>query len=299
MDDQIRISAFKWLNDLSVKFGDVFDRGILEKGFIYQNRRITVIGPKGIWKPKQMSLPISITTTSNSPYEDSFTNDGFLQYKYRGTDPNHPDNIGLRELMRKQIPLIYFHSVIKGKYLSSWPVFIQNDDKVNLTFTIALEDISYISQENVLDFAAEGDFTYPRRAYLTASIKQRLHQRSFRERVLLAYQNQCTLCKLKHPELLDAAHIIPDSEELGLPIVQNGLSLCKIHHAAFDKNIIGITADYTIKVRNDILQETDGPMLRYGIQSLENKNMILPSNKKNWPDKERLDTRFQMFMDAS
>ncbi|MCK4665047.1 MAG: HNH endonuclease [Bacteroidales bacterium] len=299
MDDQIRIAAFKWLDDLSVKFGDTLNRKILEEGFIYQNQRITVIGPKGIWKPKQMSLPLSITTTSNSPYEDSFTNDGFLQYKYRGTDPNHPDNIGLRKLMQKQIPLIYFHSVIKGKYLASWPVFIQNDDTENLTFTIALEDISYIRRETVLDFAAEQDNTYPRRAYLTASIKQRLHQSSFRERVLLAYQNQCTLCKLKHPELLDAAHIIPDSEELGLPIVQNGLSLCKIHHAAYDKNIIGITADYTIKVRNDILRETDGPMLRHGIQSLENKHIILPNNKKNWPDKERLDTRFQRFMDAS
>jgi len=299
MDDQIRISAFKWLNDLSAKFGDVFDRGILENGFIYQNQRITVIGPKGIWKPKQMELPLSITTTSNSPYEDEFTNDGFLQYKYRGTDPNHPDNIGLRELMRKQIPLIYFHSVIKGKYFSSWPVFIQTDDKTHLTFTIALEDISYINRENVLDFAAEQDNAYARRAYLTASIKQRLHQSSFRERVLLAYQNQCTLCRLRHSELLDAAHIIPDSEELGLPIVQNGLSLCKIHHAAFDNNIIGITPDYTIKVRKDILYETDGPMLRYGIQSLENKHIILPNNKKNWPDKERLDTRFQRFMDAS
>lgn len=299
MDDQIRISAFKWLNNLSAKYGDVFDRGILENGFIYQNQRITVIGPKGIWKPKQMELPLSITTTSNSPYEDEFTKDGFLQYKYRGTDPNHPDNIGLRELMRKQIPLIYFHSVIKGKYLSSWPVFIQSDDKTRLTFTIALEDISYINRENVLDFAAEQDNEYARRAYLTASIKQRLHQSSFRERVLLAYQNQCTLCRLKHSELLDAAHIIPDSEELGLPIVQNGLSLCKIHHAAFDNNIIGITPDYTIKVRKDILYETDGPMLRYGIQSLENKHIILPNNKKNWPDKERLDTRFQRFMDAS
>ena len=52
-----------------------------------------------------------------------------------------------------------------------------------------------------------------------------------------------TLCKLRHAELLDAAHIIADANDEGLPIVPNGLALCKIHHAAFDKNIIGISPD--------------------------------------------------------
>ena len=143
-----------------------------------------------------------------------------------------------------------------------------------------------------------GSITDYRRAYLTANIKQRIHQRSFRERILAAYHNQCALCRLRHAELLDAAHIIPDSEELGLPIIQNGLSLCKIHHAAFDNHIIGISPDYIIKVRKDILYETDGPMLKYGIQSLENNKIILPQNKNNQPDRERLDIRFQRFLKA-
>jgi putative restriction endonuclease len=80
------------------------------------------------------------------------------------------------------------------------------------------------------------DATYYRRSYLTATIQTRVHQRSFRERVLLAYQNHCALCNLKHVELLDAAYIIADKEDIGDPIIQNGLALCKIHHAAFDNN---------------------------------------------------------------
>ncbi|MDD4962105.1 MAG: HNH endonuclease, partial [Candidatus Marinimicrobia bacterium] len=97
-------------------------------------------------------------------------------------------------------------------------------------------------------------------------------------------------------ELLDAAHIIADSQEKGDPLVSNGLSLCKIHHAAFDQNIIGINPDYTIKIRQDILEETDGPMLKYGIQSLENHRLILPQHKKDWPDRERLEQRFGEFL---
>lgn len=92
--------------------------------------------------------------------------------------------------------------------------------------------------------------------------------------MLDAYSRQCTMCRLQHVELLDAANIISDSEKDGLPIVQNGLSLCKIHHAAFDKNIIGINPDYQVKVREDILAEVDGPMLKYGLHSLEGEKII-------------------------
>lgn len=127
-------------------------------------------------------------------------------------------------------------------------------------------------------------------------LKVRLHQQSFRERVLTAYRDQCALCRLKHRELLDAAHIISDSEPDGLPIVPNGLTLCKIHHAAFDVNIIGITPDYEIKVRKDVLEEIDGPMLKYGIQSMDGQKMMLPRSKSNQPDQDRLDVRYQRFL---
>jgi hypothetical protein len=36
-------------------------------------------------------------------------------------------------------------------------------------------------------------------------------------------------------ELLDAAHILPDGHPKGEPVVPNGLALCKLHHAAFDR----------------------------------------------------------------
>ena len=162
---------------------------------------------------------------------------------------------------------------------------------------MAVDDISYLRKAGEL-IVEDDSATYYRRSYITSNILVRLHQRSFRERVLRAYQNQCALCKLKHAELLDAAHIIDDKADSGDPIIQNGLALCKIHHAAFDKNILGINPDYQIKVRKDILSETDGPMLKYGIQYLENNKIILPDNKKNWPDRERLEVRFEGFLRA-
>ncbi len=296
MDESIRLAAFNWLKEQTDIYGDVLPRKLLATGFNYFGERVTLVGPKGIWKPKNMKLPISITTVLDGRYSDSTTG-GLLNYKYRGTDPYHPDNTGLRYLMTNNIPLIFFHNIFKGKYMVTFPVYILKDNLQDLSFTVAVDDISTLHTEksNIIE-APEAD--YSRRAYLTATVRQRVHQRSFRERVLHAYQDQCTLCRLRHRELLDAAHIIPDSEESGEPIVQNGLSLCKIHHAAFDNNILGITPDYIIKVREDILQEIDGPMLKYGLQSLENNHLILPSNKKFWPDKDRLEIRYSRFLKA-
>lgn len=297
MDELIRLAAFQWLEEQVISYGEVLPRKILENGFLFRNQKITLVGPQGIWKPKIMDLPISITTVINGPYNDSFDS-GLLKYRYRGEDPKHRDNVGLRTLMNKRIPLIYFHSILKGRYMSTWPVFIQSDDPENLAFTVAVESHELAFSKEELSKVEQDQETYGRRLYLTTTVRQRLHQRSFRERVLRAYKSQCSLCRLRHDELLDAAHIIPDKEDKGEPLVINGLSLCKIHHAAFDKNIIGITADYIVNVRKDILDEIDGPMLKYGIQSLENSKLILPSKKIDWPDQERLEIRYEKFLKA-
>jgi putative restriction endonuclease len=63
--------------------------------------------------------------------------------------------------------------------------------------------------------------------------KRGLHQASFRDAVLSAYGGRCAISRLPEPRLLDAAHIVMDADEqLGQPIVSNGLPLSKIHHAA-------------------------------------------------------------------
>jgi putative restriction endonuclease len=75
--------------------------------------------------------------------------------------------------------------------------------------------------------------------------------------VLRAYQQCCAICRLRHDELLEAAHILPDGHPLGEPVIPNGLALCKLHHAAFDAYIIGVTPDLEATVRLDVLQEID------------------------------------------
>ena len=292
-DSAIRISAFNWLNDQKNALGDVLPRKLLEQGFIFENMRIPLVSPQGIFKPKIMETPLSITTAPKGPYDDSFGEDGLLVYRYRGTDTHHRDNVGLRLAFQKNLPLIYFHGIVPGRYLAVFPVYITGDDPNNLSFKVAVDDMQNVGLSQDLPIVAEAN--EGRRAYLTASIRQRLHQRGFREKVLDAYRTSCAFCKLRHRELLDAAHIIPDHEPDSKSIVKNGMALCKLHHAAYDSFIIGITPDYMIKVRQDILQEEDGPVLQYGLKNLHNSTLILPSSKVHWPGKEFLEWRFDRF----
>jgi len=231
----------------------------------------------------------------------NFLLSGLLHYRYRGNDPDHRDNRGMREAMRLGLPLAYFHGVVPGRYLAVWPVYIVNDDPGALTVTVAVDDREHVlySPERPAVRSIYEDVDMGRRSYITAEVKVRLHQRGFRARVLEAYRRQCAFCRLRHEELLDAAHIIPDPQPLGEPVVPNGLSLCALHHSAYDRNFVGLRPDYVIEVRPDILRERDGPTLAHAIQGLHGQSIVLPRSIAQRPDPARLALRYRQFRHAS
>jgi putative restriction endonuclease len=294
-DFHVRMVAFDWLKQQTTVLGDVLPRSLLQRGFDYQGERVPLVAPQGIFKPRILDLPLSITTVFNGPYDDSFSDDGLLLYKYRGTDPDHPDNRGLTATMARNLPLVYLHGVEEGRYLAVWPVYIVGDSASELTFRVAVDDVGVASSQLNATAAEPPEASTARRAYITSVVRRRLHQRSFREMVLKAYRWQCAFCRIRHTELLDAAHIIPDADPAGVPAVRNGMSLCKLHHAAYDSLIVGVTPDYEIQVRPDIMVETDGPMLRHGLQGLHGQVIETPSRKDERPDRDMLALRYAHF----
>jgi hypothetical protein len=65
-----------------------------------------------------------------------------------------------------------------------------------------------------------------------------------------------------------------DSKPHGLPIVTNGLPLCKIHHAAYAQNILGIRPDYGVEIHTRLPHEIEGPMLRHGLQEHDGRQLM-------------------------
>jgi putative restriction endonuclease len=51
-------------------------------------------------------------------------------------------------------------------------------------------------------------------------------------------------------------------EQLGQPIISNGLPLTKLHHAAFDAHLIGIDPDYRIHVSDRLARNPRWPVPR-------------------------------------
>ena len=300
-DHRLRLASFEFLAEQTALRGEVLPRDLLAQGFEFEGQRVPLIGPQGIFKPALLpEMPLSITTVpvvegKRRPYNDFIGDEGLIRYRYRGTDPAHRDNVGLRLAMQRQAPLVYLYGVVPGRYLPVWPAYVVGDDPLGLCFTIAMDDRRIATAE---DYAVSDPGVAVRRSYVTRLSKQRMHQQEFRQRVLRAYREQCAICRLHHEELLDAAHILPDGHPKGEPVVPNGLALCKLHHAAFDGHILGLRPDLIVELRPDILREPDGPMLKYGLQGFEGSRLQVPRNPALRPNPEFLEERYALFRKA-
>jgi putative restriction endonuclease len=302
VDTRVRMAAFKWLEEHTRLHGEVLPWSLLLDGFVFDGQRVPLVSMQGIFKPRVLpELPLTIRTAVDGPYDDAPGRDDVLFYAYRGVDPEHHENRALREAKRQQVPLIYLRGVLKGRYVPVWPVFVVGDDPGGLHFTIAADDKRLSALQSPGSLATGVSYsqeTELRRRYVTREVRQRLHQQGFRERVLDAYRQQCALCRLRHRELLDAAHIIPDTEERGEPLVRNGLSLCRLHHAAYDAFLLAVRPDYTVEVSRAVLEESDGPMLRHGLQGMHNVRILTPRDAGQRPDRDLLLERLERFRRA-
>ncbi|HEU4713218.1 MAG TPA: HNH endonuclease [Pyrinomonadaceae bacterium] len=299
----MRLNAFEHVRRLS-EIRDYLTANDLKAGFLFDGARVPLINPgRGIFKPQRMRYLLSIRTVFPKRggkvwYDDQrlvhrqiFEGDDSIDYAFMGQDPNAMDNQWLRLAFENRIPVIYFLGISPGRYHAILPVFISGWDanalKARVAFGAPDEDV-LAAPENVIE-----------RRYALRAVKQRLHQASFREAVIAAYDGRCALSGLPESLLLDAAHIMEDrDEQYGQPVVPNGIPLSKIHHAAFDKHLIGIDPDYQLHVSGRLLELKDGPMLE-ALKRLDGQKIHLPRRVKDRPDRDRLALRFERFKTAA
>lgn len=296
-DDDVRSSCFASLDVLCAKFGeDVPYKDGLDAGFPFRGHRVPFLSHmKGIYRAAAQRGPaaLSINTSSASPYADEETPDGVL-YAYRIGDINHADNRALRAAYELQVPLVYFVGTRPGWYKPFYPCFVIEDDTVGRRVLVTkgkmtgpFEEREPVLSEDVIE-----------RRYAVREMRVRVHQARFRGRVIPAYTSQCAICRLKEVRLLDAAHIVSDSDVLGEPSITNGLSLCAIHHRAFDQHLVAVTPDYDVSVSRRLLEDEDGPMLDL-LKGFHGVSIYVPSRRSWRPDPERLGSRFERFLEAS
>jgi putative restriction endonuclease len=288
-DEFLRLSCFNALDRLRSRFGDDLPlRGGLADGFTFEGARVPFLNHmKGIYRSARQhgSAALSVMTSSSSPYgADEESENGFW-YAYRAGERGDLDNRALRAAVEMQVPLVYFRSFVPGWYTALYPVYLDEDDpharRVHLTVGAMRlgEPVQVVGIE---------------RAYAVRETRVRLHQGRFRSVVLPAYAEQCAICRLKERRLLDAAHIRADAALDATANVTNGLSLCTIHHRAYDQDLVGIDADYGVHVAPGLLEEKDGPMLDL-LKTFHGGQLVLPRREPARPDRELLAERFERF----
>ncbi|MCB1500501.1 MAG: HNH endonuclease [Bauldia sp.] len=295
-DFAMRMAAAEHVRRIAIS--DVLSSEQLAGGFVFAGERVPLVNPqRGIFKPRSMEHLLSIRTVfprsgarvwyddQRVVHEQVARGAELIDYAFMGSNPDAADNRWLRRARDDQVPVIYFLGVAPGRYSAIWPTFIADflpdQLKVQLAFGQSVQ---------------HGVPEAPERRYASRLVQQRLHQSTFREAVLAAYGGRCAITGLPEPRLIDAAHIVSDREELlGQPVVPNGLPLSKMHHAAFDANLIGIDPDYRIHISEALLSINDGPMFEHGVKALADKLIRLPSRERDYPSKDRLAERFEQF----
>src|SRR3954451_19688696 len=263
-DLPLRQAAVSAARRLGQDYDDLVPLTRLGEGFAFEGQRVSFGSfQRGIHRGRDQRGPaaLTLTTSFNDPYADTFDEAGALfTYAYRAGPIDQPDNRALRAAYELQTPLVYFRALAPSQYLVVAPMFVTADDPaarvVVLEPGLPIQDMQpggLISAPNV-------------RAYATTEARVRLHQQRFKLDVMRAYRHRCAICALRERTLVQAAHIVPDVEPEGIAAVVNGLALCAIHHLAFDRNLLGIDPEGLVHIARRLLDETDGPMLRTGLQ---------------------------------
>jgi putative restriction endonuclease len=292
-EDQIhlRLQAFAWLEERMDTVGWISKTDLLH-GFEFRGARFPLIATQqGIHNPKELSETLAVVSMHNGPYDDQIE-EGLVKYKFAPGPLESGYNKKLLEAYTRKSPIIFYQEARPGIFVAYPHTFIKgiNPDGREFLLDIETSDVPTDVNMRTTDLQKE---------YVTREIRQRMHQPKFRANVVIAYKTQCAVCRLQIPALLDAAHIIPDSDSRGTAEVNNGLALCKIHHAAYDRAILGITPDFVVKVRPSLLGVIDGPMLKHGIQELNDTRLTIPSIRIEQPKPEYLEVRFREFLTSS
>jgi putative restriction endonuclease len=290
----VRAMCFAALDVLQAKWGPDIPYAELVKGFSHGGRRVPFMNRAyGIYRAADAQRGHAALSVNSSfaqrRYQDEETPDGIL-YRYQDGPIDNHFNRWLREAHVLQVPLVYFVGTRRNWYRPEYPTFVEQDSPEDRSVLLTFGRMRGPYDERE---PAHIDDPIERR-YVVRQVKQRLHQTHFRGVVLPAYQDRCAICRLRELSLLDAAHIDPDTSPSGEPLITNGLSMCSIHHRAFDQGLVGISPDYKVHVSLRLLEDEDGPMLEL-LKGSHQQTLHLPARRVHQPDRERLAVRFERF----
>jgi len=282
-ETRIRLEAIHYVRDLRERWVAVPASEL--HSFTTGGERIFLKGQQGIFKPAELTDPLSITSTIDSPYTDDPIEGSRVLYDFA------PGFEGLKRCAEIEVPLIYFLQLKRKpnpEYVIFAPVYVVGWDDATRRFLIDLseqkpgEAMSAPATTRQLTLPAIRTPESPMeiremtKSYVITTVQRRLYHARFRNAVLKAYRERCAVCGLHVRALLDAVHI-----DEGFTI-RHGIALCATHHRAFDAHILSYDSDYNIRIE---LPErfNAGEGERAMLMAFAGKRLELPADEDLWP----------------
>ena len=151
----------------------------------------------------------------------------------------------------------------KADYLG---LYLENLSNIHLLSNAELTAL-VIQSDALNDIDADGS-AETERGKVTITHTRYKRDPAFRKNVYLAYNHKCAMCGIQL-ELIEAAHIVPHSHEQGTDDVNNGVCLCSIHHAAYDRSLIYFDEEWNILINEDKMAYLEKVGLDSGIRKFE------------------------------
>lgn len=292
-------AAMQWFEAQQMSGHELLTHKELMEGFSWHGHRFRLTHQsQGIWKPQPFAAALTFKTAAptpgkEAPYADRIDDSGLLRYKFSETKKWAND--AMKVAAQRRYPLAWLVGIKSTPstlfYYARFPAYIVDIDNRNTEFIIAINETTPSSSDHKDSGKIE-------KKYVSRWTKERIHQHDFREHVLSAYQISCAVCDLPHAQLLEASHIIADSKEAGVPEVSNGLALCRLHHTAYDRHLLGIDADRRIHVATRA-KSIETARLQTGLLRFEGHSLThVPVSKQMHPDGDRLAEHFDDFLRA-
>ena len=288
-ETRIRLEAIHYVRDLRERWVAVPASEL--QHFNTGGERVFLKGQQGIFKPAELTDPLSITSTIDSPYTDDPIEGSRVMYDFA------PGSEGLKRCAEIEVPLIYFLQVKRKpspEYVIFAPVYVVGWDDTTRRFLIDLseqkpgESMSAPPTTRQLTLPAVRTPNSPMeiremsKSYVITTVQRRLYHARFRNAVLKAYRDRCAVCGLRVRELLDAVHVVEDRDPQPVISVRDGIALCATHHRAFDAHILSFDSDYKIRIELPD-RFTAGEGERSMLLAFAGKELELPADEELWP----------------
>jgi len=175
----------------------------------------------------------------------------------------------------------------KPNYLG---LYLENINKIHDLHEPELLELVEFSDQQFDADVSDGIKTFGKEKYSVTHTKYK-RDANFAKKVYEAYDNKCAMCGLGLG-LIEGAHIIPHANEKGTDDITNGISLCVLHHKAYDNSLIYFDENYLIKINKDKIKYLEEMGFDSGYRKfieLAFDTIKLPENYLHYPNKSNIE----------